>query len=469
MAANRFKNKLQGDTKVLTLNIINSFIVKGGSLFIALFTTPAYMRYFNDDALLGIWYTMLSILTWILYFDMGIGNGVRNKLVECLGENNKELARKYISSAYIFLAFISVFIGIIILVGFNYLNWNSILNVSEVSISKKILLQAVKIVVISILLQFILRIITSILYAVQKAFVPNFLSLCTNIILLIWVLGANARGFNNDIISLSIVYLLAVNVPLIIATLYVFMRPLKELSPDIKYFDKECAFDTFKTGGSFLTLQLMGMLVGSSLVVYLITALVGPKSVVEYNIYYKVYNQVYMIFFIMLTPIWSAATKAKSENNFSWLKKMVRNLRGLALLMFVGQFFLLAIMQWFFDFWLGDQSIRADIGTQLVFIVNSGVMMIYALTAQVCNGLNELKTQFKWMITAAILIFPLSILGTKIHMHYTSVLIAQTLALLPYCVFQSIWLNKYFVKYASKKLITREASTLAKSELPATE
>ena len=53
----KIKNKLIGNEndKIVLLNILGSFLVKGGSLFLNLFTIPAYMRFFNDNAVYGIW------------------------------------------------------------------------------------------------------------------------------------------------------------------------------------------------------------------------------------------------------------------------------------------------------------------------------------------------------------------------------------------------------------------------------
>lgn len=65
---------------------------------LALFTMPAYMRFFQDQAILGIWYTIISILNWVMYFDLGLGNGLRNILPKAFLENDKKKISESIST-----------------------------------------------------------------------------------------------------------------------------------------------------------------------------------------------------------------------------------------------------------------------------------------------------------------------------------------------------------------------------------
>ena len=102
------------NTKSVVSNIVLSFGVKGLSIFVTLFTTPAYIRYFNNDEVLGVWFTVLSVLTWVLNCDFGVGHGLRNKLAELFTKNEEEKAKKYISSVYAFLAIVSAFVITII-------------------------------------------------------------------------------------------------------------------------------------------------------------------------------------------------------------------------------------------------------------------------------------------------------------------------------------------------------------------
>ena len=90
-------NMPENDKNVI-VNILGAFVIRGLGLFLSLFSMPAYIRFFNNDITLGLWFTVLSVLNWILNFDLGIGNGLRNYVSKFYAEKRFDEAKKYISS-----------------------------------------------------------------------------------------------------------------------------------------------------------------------------------------------------------------------------------------------------------------------------------------------------------------------------------------------------------------------------------
>ena len=64
------------------------------------FVQIRFMVAYLGDEKYGIWATLLSIMSWISSCDMGIGNGLRNRLGEAFAVGNKEKAREYIATSY---------------------------------------------------------------------------------------------------------------------------------------------------------------------------------------------------------------------------------------------------------------------------------------------------------------------------------------------------------------------------------
>lgn len=85
-------------------NMILGTLYKGISMVISFMYVPIVLACLGEVKY-GIWTTILNILSWISHFDVGIGNGLRNKLVDSMyNKQDENSARKFVSSAYIMLS-----------------------------------------------------------------------------------------------------------------------------------------------------------------------------------------------------------------------------------------------------------------------------------------------------------------------------------------------------------------------------
>ena len=100
-----------GDARTVRANknIVASGFIKLADTLVYLLLVPLTLGYLNAYEY-GIWLTLNSMLTWINSFDVGLGNGLRNKLAIALAEGNRSSARIYVSTTFYMLIFI---IGII--------------------------------------------------------------------------------------------------------------------------------------------------------------------------------------------------------------------------------------------------------------------------------------------------------------------------------------------------------------------
>ena len=427
------KISLGSNSKIFAINSIMSVGVKIGAIFIALFTTPAYIRYFDNNEILGAWFTILSILNWILYCDMGIGNGLRNSLVYAITNKNRQEIEKLISSSYIFLISVAVItVGCLIFIG-GFVNWNKIFNISASIIDESTLEVALTILISSILIQFILRLITSILYALQKAFLPGLLSLITNLIMLLSVLLLNYLGKNNDIIQLAGIYFFGVNIPLIVTTVWVFSHDLREYRFSIQSFSMQSAKIVLSTGTVFLWLQLMSLLLDNTNS-YLISAFISNAAVVEYQIYYKVFSLPGTMVLLVSTVIWSIITKAKAEKNYVWLKKSYYLFMLFCFGISAFEFLLIPMLQFLFDIWLEKDSILVNYRYAFVFAISGSVMAYRIFLCTYSNGLCKLKNQVIWLTVGAIANIPLAYILSYILNDMVAVILANIICMLPYCI-----------------------------------
>lgn len=445
---NRIKKRILNtneNNKEIICNALGAFLVKGGALVISLFTMPAYMRYFDNQLILGLWFTILSVLSWILTFDLGIGNGLRNHLVPALVNKDQTRVKKYISSAYVVIGAIVILSICLSVLLFRFINWNIIFNISSDIVSEKTLNITVGIVFSGIMLQFLFKLITSILYAMQKSALNNLLSLLTSIITFVYVLVAKSSDISTNLISLAVVNVLAVNLPLFLSTIIVFTKELRGCKPEIRYYDKNYARDVMKLGGIFFWVQIMYMVITATNE-FFITWFTGPEMVVEYQIYTKLFTLIGMVFSLALTPIWSAVTKALSEHNFTWIKKLYKNLKLMALFAIICQFGMIPFLQFGINLWLGHKAIQVNYFYAIAFAMYGSMIIWNGVISSIANGCGELKTQSIFFTIGALIKIPIAWILVGVLNSWIGVIVANILAMSLYCIIQPMWLNKFLSK-----------------------
>ncbi|MFS2168895.1 lipopolysaccharide biosynthesis protein [Priestia megaterium] len=450
----RLKN-ISGQNKNILKNILGAFFVKGGAMVVSFLILPAYLNYFNNQTVLGVWYTILSVLNWVLTFDLGLGNGLRNKLPIALKENDTRLAKQYVSSTYISVSMFSFLLLLISQISFSYINWNSILNVDSSLLSNETLSTSMKIVFLGIIIQFVLKLISSVLYAIQKSALVNFLALLSNCLILLALYILPSQTLEENLIQMSWVNVLAANAPLLVATILLFTKSLKEIRPNLKYFCKAYARDIFQIGITILWLQMVFMIL-SSMNEFLISQFTSPEDVLTYQVYNKVYNSISSLFTLALIPIWSAVTKAQAENNYNWIKKLYKLLMMLAFGVLIVNLTIIPFLQPFVNIWLGKNSISINYQIAILFSISNFIFVFHNVNTSISNGMSYFKTQFIWMTLAGIINIPLAYVSIQVFDSWIGVVVANIIALLPYQIFGPY----YCMKFLSNRMRTNNSYNL---------
>ena len=122
-------------TERASKNVLVKFISTVVALLISFIIVPMVLGFVGKEEY-GIWLTISSIVSWFSYFDIGLGNGLRNKLAVALAEDDKEIANIYISSSYALIGIIStvMFVGFFVIA--NFVSWSNILNTELIANSE---------------------------------------------------------------------------------------------------------------------------------------------------------------------------------------------------------------------------------------------------------------------------------------------------------------------------------------------
>lgn len=433
------------NSTIVLKNAIISFIIKGGSLGLSLVTTPAYIRYFDNNLILGVWYTLLSVLAWVLNFDLGIGNGIRNNLVKDFSKGDTISARKTLSSGLFSSALLMTVLTVMGTLLIKNLNLNWLFNVDENVISYNVLLQSTLLVYVGIMIRFFLSCISSVFYALQMSSVNSFLSLCVSILQFLFVTTIRPKDAEHGLLILSAAYVVISNLPVCIAGIIIFTTKLKKCRPSVRYIDKQHVNRVMNIGLVFFVCQITYMLLMNTNE-FFISRLFGPEYTTEYTFYYKLTSLISMIASLILTPMWSVITKAMAEQQFDWVRKLYKKLKITGILVIAAQFMFVFVQQFVMDFWLGEDSVNVVLHTAIAFACFGSVFIYTSILSIMVCGMARMKLQMICYSAGVLGKFAFIILMAPIVPHWSVVVWSNVLVLLPYCIVQQIDLDRYFRK-----------------------
>ncbi|MGZ3882634.1 MAG: lipopolysaccharide biosynthesis protein [Bacteroidia bacterium] len=380
--------------------ILYSLLLKGISVVIGLAFVPLILNYLDAERY-GIWLTLSSIIGWVSFFDLGLGNGLRNRFSEAVANGNHELARTYVSTTYAILGIIFILTLTVFYCINPFLNWQKILNTSEVNTGE---LSVIALIVFTFfILRFFFSIIGTILLADQKSSLNNLLNALGNIvsIVIIFILTKTTSG---SLTNLSAVLSVAPVAVFIAASLFFFSRDYKKYRPSFKYVELSRTRDLLGLGFKFFITQIVAIVLFST-TNFLIASFSSQKMVVEYNIAYKYLFLVNMVFSIILTPFWSAATDAYYKNDFDWLKSSLKKLNRMALLFCAAVLVLLLISRFVFELWVGNKAhVRFEL--TLLIAIYSIIQLLTSPSQILINAVGKLQVGLCIYITQLLVFVP---------------------------------------------------------------
>lgn len=400
----RFFSKGNQRSLAIKKNIIASFFVKGLSIGINLALVPLTIDYINPTKY-GIWLTLSSIIGWFSFFDIGLGNGLRNRFAESKAKGDTEKARIYISTTYAVLIIIFVIIWIIF-TSINFLvDWSIVLN-TPVEMNQE--LSRLSFIVFSLLgLRIILKTISTIVIADQRPAIAGFFEMLGQLfsLLLIYILTKTSSG---SLINLGVALGFAPVLTFSVFSVIFFKRGYKEYSPSYKYIDFCLTKDIIGLGFKFFLIQISAVVIFQTSNI-LITQIMGPNQVTIYNIAYKYFFIIGMLFIIILTPFWSAFTEAYINKDYHWMRANLKRLKKIWMMMcpIVGVMVLVANSA--YKVWIGD-IVVVPLSITLSMAIYILIFTRFNIFIYLINGIGKVKIQIITNIIICIFYIPIGII-----------------------------------------------------------
>jgi O-antigen/teichoic acid export membrane protein len=398
-------------------NILILSFIKGCSIAVSLFLVPITIHYVNPTQY-GIWLTLSSIVAWFSFFDIGFGNGLRNKFAEAVTKGKFKLARVYVSTTYAILGIIISILLLLFCCINPFLNWSRLLNApSEMARELSIL---ALIVFVFFCMQFVLRLITTIITANQQPAKASVFEFIGSLISLgvIYILTKTTSG---NLIYLGIVGSMTPVLVLISSSIWFYTHQYRKYAPSFKFVRFHFAYDLMGLGIKFFIIQICAVVFYQTSNI-IIAHLFGPVQVTPYNIAYKYFSIITMAFSIIMMPLWSAFTEAWVNKDMQWIRNTIKKLILLWIAICISAIIMFVFSGFIYKIWVGKE-IRVPISVSAVmalYVVINGWCGIFS---QFLNGVGKIKLQLYSGVIGAILNIPLAIFFGK-HLGIYGVILA---------------------------------------------
>ena len=396
--------------------IIN-MALKPISFILSILYTPILLSYLGDESY-GLWATLLSIINWVNYFDVGIGHGFRNLLSSELGENKLEEAKKSVSTAYIILSIIATILLLVIIIISCFIDWNKVFS-TKINIRVPLMISFA-----FICINFVLALANNLLYALQlseRVALRSCLVQTMNIILLL-ILSKVSHG---SLLLVSIMFGSTTMIVHLYNTISV-MKKYTYLIPSFASFAKEKIKTICNIGLKFFIIQIMCVLV-FTVDNIIITHYFGAIYATPFSIAHKVYNTIYSIFAAFMMPYWSRSTVAYSKGDVVWFKSSIKKTALICTLFCFGYLLFIPFFKPLVSIWL-HKELEFQNGLIIVMAIYFIFYSILTLECQFINGTGQLNVQLIMYCFIGIINIPLSIfLGVYCGLSSVGVRLATTI------------------------------------------
>lgn len=416
-------------TKNITKHVVFSAIYKGGSILTGFLLIPITISYLNTEKY-GIWLTLSSFIAWFSFFDIGLGNGLRNKFAEAKAKGDLTLARGYVSTAYFTIGAVTLSLFLIFLAVNFFIDWTKVCNTT---IDLKGELSVLMPIVFGFFcLQLVVKLITTIYTADQHHSMQGKINFFTQVLslLLIWLMTKTSES---SLLIFGIIFSAFPVIILVGVNLFAFKNRYYVYQPKFSLWKKVYLNDIFGLGMKFFVIQIAGIILFSTDNI-IITQLFGPEEVVPYNISFKYFSIVNMGLSLVLMPYWSSITDAYIKKDFDWIRQSMKNLISISLFSILILGLLLFLSKWFYSIWIGD---KVDIPYPLSIFMATyvAVTIFYAPFTYFINGTGKVKLQMYSILLTSIINIPLSIfLAKNLGYGVSGVIFSTIICLIPHVV-----------------------------------
>jgi len=420
----------------LQKNILVSFIAKGWSAVIVLLMVPVTLKCLGEYNN-GVWLTISSVMLWIDNLDIGLGNGLRNKLAIYLAHGETQRARSLIASTFAMLTYIIIPTLLILLVLIFTSDTYQLFNVEPAKTTN--LDQVLMVTVTLVCTTFIFKLIGNFYMGLQLPAVSNVLIAIGQTLALISTYLVYISG-SHSLLHIALVNTACPLLVYLIAYPYTFYYKFPHLRPAFSLVDLKEAKAVISMGIRFFIIQISGVILfmTSNL---LISKLFTPAMVTPYQITYRYFSILLVVFTVICMPFWNATTDAYERGDIQWIHNATRKLRLMTIGIFLGMIAMIMVSDLVYTIWIG-QDTTIDIRMSIAVAIYIFILIYSMRYSYFINGIGKLRLQLIFSASAAILFIPLAYLAVRFTNDIIWFIAVMCLVNIPGLIVNKIQFNK---------------------------
>lgn len=289
------------------------------SIATSLISIPLTLHYLGAERY-GVWLTISSLTAMLSFADLGLGNGVLNRIAGAHGRDDRAAIRQYVSSAYAVLTPLAVLVLTGFLVAGIFGPWKYVFNIHGPAAQRE-----VGPAMAAFAACFAVAIPAGVIQRVQMGLQEGFQSS-------LWQCGSSLLALAALLVAISlhaglpwlVVALLgAPSVGGLLNSLLFFGRLQPDISPRFNAISRGALTDIGHTGLLFFVLQTVGAVAYASDNVIVARAL-GADKVPLYAVPNQLFTVIPMLLAMVLAPLWPAYGEAISRQDNAWVKKTLK-------------------------------------------------------------------------------------------------------------------------------------------------
>lgn len=393
-------------TTAIYKNVAASFFLKGCSAGIALLMVPLTLTCLGEYRN-GVWLTISSMLVWIDQMDIGLGNGLRNKLAASIAHGLIDEARRVVSSTIVMLVCIIVPLTLLLCLLIMMTDIFAFFNVDTAIIPD--LRFALLSAVILVCMTFVFKVIGNIYMGLQLPAVSNMILVVGQALALVatWLLLKNGVATFYNIVIVNTLAPLTVYLTAYLATFYKYHT---ELRPSARFVNLQSALELGNLGVKFFWLQIAGIIQFMTANI-LISKFFTPEMVTPYQIAYRYMSLVIVAFTVVCMPFWNATTDAYEREDTEWIRRANQKMNLMTMAMALLLLVMVVLSPWVYDIWIGDKC-HVPFGMTAMMALYVFLLVLSMRYSYFLNGIGALRLQL-YMTVVTVFYIPLAWLISK--------------------------------------------------------